>query len=79
MTKFCGIKNRETFIKAIDNYIIGYKSQRNRELLKDHFIEGMTFEEVAEKYELTSRQAKRIVKGCMEIINENISFHKNDL
>ena len=52
--------NRNEIIKAIDNSIIGFKSIRNREILKDHFVDGLTFEEVAEKHSMSVRQVKKI-------------------
>ena len=54
------IGNKETLTKAIDNGIVGFKSKRNREILKDHFVDGLTFEEVAEKHKMSVRQVKKI-------------------
>lgn len=54
------IGSREEITKAIDNSIVGFKSNRNREILKDHFVDGMTFEEVAEKHSMSVRQIKKI-------------------
>ena len=42
----------------IDEYI---HSQRDRDLLKDRLINGYTYEKLAEKYELSVAQVKRIV------------------
>lgn len=56
--KICGSK--EEIIRAIDNSVVGFKSIRNREILKDHFIDGLTFEEVAEKHDMSVRQVKKI-------------------
>lgn len=42
----------------IDEYI---HSARDRELLKDRLINGMCYEPLAEKYELSVAQVKRIV------------------
>ena len=36
-------------------------SERDRNLLKDRFINGIPFERLAEKYELSVRQTKNIV------------------
>lgn len=35
--------------------------KRNREVLLSRFVDGLTFEQLAEKYELSVRQAKNIV------------------
>ena len=54
------IDNKDNVIKAINNCIVGFKSKRNREILKDHYVEGLTFEEVAEKHNMSVRQVKKI-------------------
>jgi DNA-directed RNA polymerase specialized sigma subunit len=64
--------NREELTKAIDNSVVGYKSTRNRAILKDHYIDGMTFEEVAEKYGLSVRHTKQIAHDYISIIYKNL-------
>ena len=58
--------------RAIDMYIVGYKAFRNREILKDHYILGMTFEEVAEKHDMSVRHIKKIIYDNELIIIEHI-------
>ena len=43
----------------IDEYI---HSARDREILKDRLINGLTFSELEDKHHLSERQIKRIVK-----------------
>ena len=45
--------------ELIDEYI---HSERDRAILKDRFINGYTFEKIAEKHGLSVRQVKRIIK-----------------
>lgn len=45
-------------VALIDEYI---HSERDRAILKDRFVNGMIFEALAEKYELSVRQVKNIV------------------
>ena len=52
-------KNSE-IIMIIDEYI---HSQRDREILKDRYVNGLTFLELSEKYYLSDRQIKRIAKS----------------
>lgn len=42
----------------IDEYI---HSERDRKILKDRYINGVCFEPLAEKYELSVRQTKNII------------------
>jgi len=44
--------------EIIENYIF---SERDRKVLYDHFINGYTFERIAEIHELSTVQAKRVV------------------
>ena len=37
-------------------------SKRNREILKERLIDGIKISELAEKYELSERQIKNIIK-----------------
>lgn len=62
----------ERIIWAIDTFIIGFKAYRNREILKDHYILGMTFEEVAEKYDMSDRQIKKICYDYEPTIIEHL-------
>ena len=57
---------------AIDNYIIGFKALRNREILKDHYIDGLTFEEIAEKHDMSVRQVKKITYDNEPVIIEHL-------
>lgn len=43
---------------VIDEYI---HSKRNRELLKRRYVDGITFERIAEEFDLSVRQTKTIV------------------
>jgi len=45
--------------ELINEYI---HSERDRAILIDRFINGYTFETIAEKHDLSVRQVKRIVK-----------------
>lgn len=47
----------------IDQWI---RSERDRTILKDRLINGMTFERLAEKHDMSVRQTKNIVYKSME-------------
>ena len=42
------------------------RSERDRAILKDRLINGMTFERLAEKHDMSVRQTKNIVYKSME-------------
>ena len=45
----------------IDEKITGRKSARNREILKLRFLQGLTFEEIAEIEKMSDKQIGRII------------------
>lgn len=56
----------------IDEYIIGFKAERNRAILKDRLCNGKTFEELSEIYDMSVNQIKNIVYKEMEIISRHL-------
>ena len=44
--------------RIVDEHI---HSQRDRDVLKSRYIDGLTYEQLGEKYDLTDRQVKNIV------------------
>ena len=40
----------------------------HRKMLKDRFIDGMTYEQIAEKHDITARQTKNIIYKSMDRI-----------
>ena len=56
-------------IEAIDEHV---HNQRNRLLLKRRLIDGIIFEDLAEEFDLSVRQTKRIVYRESEKIFKNI-------
>ena len=60
--------SNDNISKVIDNHINGFKAYRNREILKSRLIDGMTFEELAEFYDMSPRQVKKICYDLEPII-----------
>lgn len=59
--------SRTELSNAIDEWIVGTKNaHRDREILKDRLIEGMCFEPLAEKHDMSVAQVKRIVYKSQE-------------
>lgn len=54
----------------IDEHIYGFKALRNREILRKRLCAGMTFEELAEDFDMSVMQIKNIVYKNMEIISK---------
>lgn len=64
MKRDLGISNQD-IESAIDSYI---PHQRNRQILKRKLVDGITFERVAEEFDLSVRQVKYIVYDNEEFI-----------
>lgn len=54
---FSGISNKD-LIELIDNWV---KDSRVRQMLKDRFIDGLTFDEISAKHNISTRHCKRLV------------------
>lgn len=54
---------------VIDEYI---HKKKHRELLKKRYIDGLTFEELAENFDLSVRQTKTIVYAAEKVIFSHV-------
>lgn len=45
----------------IDEWIIGRNAERNRKILKRRLLDGITYEKLAEEFDMSVRQIKTIV------------------
>lgn len=48
--------------RAIDECVVGKKAARNRGILKMRFLEGATYAEIAEAYQMSDVQITRIIQ-----------------
>lgn len=53
----------------IDQYCFCHK---HREILKSRWLDGLTFDEIALKHDISERQAKNIVRKYREIVLSHI-------
>ena len=58
--------------RAIDSYIVGRYAARNRAILKSRFIDGLTYEQLAEMYDLSVSHIKNIVYKNEYTIYDNL-------
>ena len=52
---------KSEIVELIDERIVGRNAQRNRLVLYRRFIDGITYERLAEEFDMSDRQIKRIV------------------
>lgn len=65
--------SKDDFYRVIDTYLIGFRAERNKKILEDFEIKGMTYEEIAAEYEMSVSQIKKIVKNSMDYLSEQVS------
>lgn len=58
----------------IDEWVRGLHAERNREMLKDRLINGMLFEPLAEKYNLSVRATQNIIYRSSEQLFKHVKF-----
>lgn len=61
--------SRTELTEVIDEYI---HSERDRAILKRRLLDGICFEPLAEEFDMSVRQIKRIVYKCEEIVFRHI-------
>lgn len=57
---------------AFDEYIIGFKAERNKHVMKRHYCDGLTFEEIAEELDMSVMQIKNITYRYCDIISKHL-------
>ena len=48
----------------INQYVRGRKATRNREIFRLSFIDGIPQEEIAEQFDMSTRQIQNIIYAC---------------
>lgn len=57
---------------AIDEYVVGFKAERNRQIMKRRLCDGQTFEELAEEADMSVRQVKKIVYDTQDMLMQKV-------
>ena len=64
-----GELSRSQYEHLIDEWIF---SERDRAIIKRRLLDGITYERLAEEFDLSVRQTKTIVKKCSETIYRHV-------
>lgn len=64
--------SRSEIESLVDEWVIGRNAERNRLIIKDRLIDGLTYEKLAEKYDLSTQNIKTIVYKCQDKIFRHI-------
>lgn len=55
------MKSRSEIDRLIDEWVIGRNAERDRMILKRRLLDGITYDRLAEEFDLSVRQVKNIV------------------
>lgn len=62
-------KNRVEIEALIDLWVVNINhAERNRQVMKRRYIDGITYEKLGEEFDLTDWQVKNIVYECTKLI-----------
>ena len=64
--------SRSEIEHAIDEWIVGKYAERDRQLLRRRLIDGIVFERLAEEFDLSVRQTKKIIYKGQEKVFRHI-------
>ena len=65
MNKYTNVSNTE-LSQVIDDWV---KSERDRKILKRKLIDGISYEKIAEEFDISVKQAFRITKSQLKILD----------
>jgi len=55
----------------IDEFLVNMTyAERNRQIMKRRYIDGITFERLGEEFSMSDWQVKHIVKRCCQILRD---------
>ena len=63
---------RSDITAAIDEWVVGEHGERNRKIMYRRLIDGITFERLAEEFDLSVTQTKAIVYKCEKRLFKHI-------
>lgn len=64
--------SRTDIERLINEWVIGRNAERNRSILKRRLLDGITYERLAEEFDLSVRQTKTIVYKGEETLFKHI-------
>ena len=60
--------SRTEIKEAIDEWVVGRNAHRDRAVLRSRLIDGFTYEALAEQYDMSVAQIKRIIYKRQEVL-----------
>ena len=64
--------SKDAILVSMEQWIMGRNSERNRAIFYDHLFRGLTYEQIAEKYDMSSRQIQNVIRLCEKMVYTHI-------
>lgn len=64
--------SRSEWENAIDQWIIGRNSERNRKMLKRRLLDGITYERLSEEFDMSTQNVCSIIYKCQEQVFKHL-------
>lgn len=60
--------SRTEICNLVDEWIVGRNAERDREILKRRFADGLTYERLAEEFDMSVRQISNIIYKRQDVL-----------
>lgn len=60
--------SKSEWSQMIDEWIIGRNAERDRQIIKRRLLDGITFERLAEEFDLSTQRVQEIVYHTQEVL-----------
>ncbi len=64
--------SRSEWEKLIDEYVIGRNSERNRKMLKRRLLDGITYERLAEEFDMSVQNVCSTIYKCQDKVSRHL-------
>lgn len=64
--------SRSEWEKLIDEYVMGRNSERNRKMLKRRLLDGITYERLAEEFDMSVQNVCSTIYKCQDKMSKHL-------
>ena len=64
--------SRSEWENLIDQWVIGRNSERNRKMLKRRLLDGITYERLAEEFDMSVQNVCRTIYKCQDKVFKHL-------
>ena len=64
--------SRSEWENAIDEWVVGRNAERNRQILKRRLLDGITYERLAEEFDMSTQNVCSIIYKCQDKVFKHL-------